>query len=115
MINLHISFLFRELNEIVKTIGSRSTYEKNGYEINLMKNLNLIKNELQKERWNKFDETIEQSMTLKTMFDTNELLNEVRENNDCHVVTKVSRTLLRMVGRAAQGTANLMINKIALG
>ena len=109
MINLHISFVFRELNEIVKIIDSRSTYNENGYEIDLLKNLNLIKNELQKERWNNFDETIEVWMTLKTMFDTYELLNEKIEYNDCYVVTKVSQTLLKLVGRAFQGIANLMI------
>ena len=109
MINLHVSFVFRELNEIVKIIDSRSTYNENGYEIDLLKNLNLIKNELQKERWNNFDETIEVWMTLKKMFDTNELLNEMIEYRDCYVVTKVSQTLLKLVGRAFQGIANLMI------
>ena len=46
---------------------------------------------------------------IKTMFDTYELLNEKIEYNECYVVTKVSQTLLKLVGRAFQGIANLMI------
>ena len=35
----------------MKTIRSRNNYDTNGYEIDLIKNLKLIKNKLQTERW----------------------------------------------------------------
>ena len=122
MINSHISFLFRELNEIVKTIESRSSYDTHGYEIDLINNLKLIKNELQTERWieewNKEELLFKMYMATKieewqsmrsNMMKTLEIVEEMVENNDCYIATKVSRTFLKLGGKIFQGIANLMI------
>ena len=112
MINSHISFLFRELNEIVKTIESRSKYDTNGYEIDLIENLKLIKNKLQMERLN-VEEILSNELSneiLKTceISNTYDIVAEMRENNDCFIATKVSRAILKLVGKLFQGIANLM-------
>ena len=122
MINSHISFLFRELNEIVKIIESRSNYDTNGYEMDLINNLKLIKNELQTERWieewNKEELLFKMYMATKivewqsmrsNMMKTLEIVEEMVENNDCYIATKVSRTFLKLGGKIFQGIANLMI------
>ena len=110
MIDSHISLLFRELNEIVKIIASRDFKDTNGYEIDLINNLKLLKNKMQKETWMDFDDLMidEKSMKDELMLDTYELLIEMVENNDCYVATKVSRTLLRYDGKIFQGTAKMM-------
>ena len=122
MINSHISFLFRELNEIVKIIESRSNYDTNGYEMDLINNLKLIKNELQTERWieewNKEELLFKMYMATKivewqsmrsNMMKTLEIVEEMVENNDCYIATKVSRTLLKLAGKVFQGISKLMI------
>ena len=76
MVSLLISFFFRELNEIVKIIESRSNYDTNGYEIDLIKNLELIKNKLQTEGW------IERWNELKLkLIVTHRIVQEVIENH----------------------------------
>ena len=122
MINSHSSFLFRELNEIVKIIESRSNYDTNGYEMDLINNLKLIKNELQTERWieewNKEELLFKMYMATKivewqsmrsNMMKTLEIVEEMVENNDCYIATKVSRTLLKLAGKVFQGISKLMI------
>ena len=114
MINSHISFLFRELNEIIKTLESRSNYDKNGYEIVLIKNLKLIKNKLDNERWMNLDESMRKIVhdtyqIFKTLFD-----GEMIKENDCYLATKMSRTFLKLVGKHFQGITNLMIAQISI-
>ena len=76
MVSLLISFFFRELNEIVKIIESWSNYDTNGYEIDLIKNLELIKNKLQTEGW------IERWNELKLkLIVTHRIVQEVIENH----------------------------------
>ena len=118
MINSHISFLFRELNEIVKTIESRSNYDANGYETDLIKNLKAIKNELQTNTWigNESMDDMQQNNQLMmptVMLQTGILVKEMLEKNDCYVATKVSRALLKLVGKLFQGIANLIIAYIS--
>ena len=118
----------------MKVIASRSNNDRNDYDIDLIKNLNLIKTKLQREKWienwndddldlngkmdldemieynrkRHFDEIVEQSIRGQ-MIDTYKIVEEMVENNDCYVVTKVSRTVLKLVGKAFQGIAELII------
>lgn len=137
MINSTSHFIFRELNEIVgtiykrlKTIESRSNLDNldDGWEwseyINLLQNLEFIKEKLRDERWmlenlkkeEKFqypEEYSEYSLFriefAKIMETADELVAEMVKNNDCDVATKVSRTLMKLAGKAFQGIVNLMI------
>ena len=120
MIISHDSFLFRELNEIVKTIESRSNYDTKGYEINLIKNLKLIKNKLQTERWiEKWNEDeLKRKMNsgdgkgrsiTAQMVLVSGIVKEMIKHNDCYDATKVSRTLLKLAGKVFQGISKIMI------
>ena len=119
MINSQISFLYRELSEILNTIESRIIYVE-GEEIDLLKNLELIKNKVQTERWIErcYEDELERNMNsdewiprsiLPQMALVNWILEDMVENKDCYVATKVSRTFLKLVGKVFQGIANLMI------
>ena len=121
MIKSHSSFLFRELNEILKTIASRSNYDTNGYEIDLIKNLKLIKNKLQTERWIERwnEDELKWKMTSGDRILTFSMIDEINfvggivkkmiKHNDCYAATKVSRTLLKLAGKVFQGISKLMI------
>ena len=140
MINLHIAFLFRELNEIVKTIESRSNNAISENDIDLIENLKHIKNKVKSERWiEKWNEEellskmsgrekLEWLFSIKDSDERAELdelsirgqmlisstIVEKMVDNDCYVATKVSRALLSLVGKAFQGTAKLIIASISL-
>ena len=93
---------------------SRSNNDKDGYEMILIKNLKFIKNELQTNRWieNESLDDMEQNnelMMSTVMLATGVLVKDMLEKNDCYVATKVSRTLLKLVGKLFQGIANLII------
>ena len=95
-------------------MASRSNYDTNGYEMKLIKNLKFIKNELQTNRWieNESLDDMEQNnelMMSTVMLATGVLVKDMLEKNDCYVATKVSRTLLKLVGKLFQGIANLII------
>ena len=111
----------------MKTIRSRNNYDTNGYEIDLIKNLKLIKTKLQTERWieswnkdeskvkmgldniNEWDEKDRMSVSIMLMMqDTFAMVNEMVKNNDCYVATKVSRTLMKLGGKVFQGISNLV-------
>ena len=120
MINSHISILFRELNEILSTIASRTNYDTNSYVIDLIKNLKLIKNKLQTERWierwnedelkRKMNSDYRIPRSIITQIDlVSGLVIEMIDNNDCYVATKVSRTLLKIAGKVFQGISKLII------
>ena len=95
-------------------MASRSNNDKNGYEMKLIKNLKFIKNELQTNRWIENEslddmDQIEEFMILDVMLEISKLVIDRVEKNDCYVATKVSRTLLKLVGKLFQGIANLII------
>ena len=95
-------------------MASRSNHDTNGYEMKLIKNLKFIKNELQTNRWieNESLDDMEQNneLTMSTvMLATGVLVKDMLEKNDCYVATKVSRTLLKLVGKLFQGIANFII------
>ena len=48
-------------------------------------------------------------MMSTVMLATGVLVKDMLEKNDCYVATKVSRTLLKLVGKLFQGIANLII------
>ena len=140
MINFHIAFLFRELNEIVNTIESRSNNAISENDIDLIENLKHIKNKVKSERWiEKWNEEellskmsgrekLEWLFSIKDSDERAELdelsirgqmlicsmIVEKMADNDCYVATKVSRALLSLVGKAFQGTAKLIIALISL-
>ena len=93
---------------------SRSNYDTNGYEMKLIKNLKVIKNELQMNRWieNESMDDMKQNdqlMMPNVMYDTGILVKEMVEKNDCYVATKVSRTFVKLIGKLFQGISNLII------
>ena len=140
MIHSYISFLFRELNEIVNTIESRSNNAISENDIDLIENLKHIKNKVKSERWiEKWNEEellskmsrrekLEWLFSIKDSDERAELdelsiwgqmlicsmIVEKMVDNDCYVATKVSRALLSLVGKAFQGTAKLINASIIL-
>ena len=87
---------------------SRSNYELNGYETKLIKNLNVIKNELQTNRWieNESMNDMKQNTQLmmpQVMHGLGTHVIQMLEKNDCHVATKLSRSILKLVGKLFQG------------
>ena len=94
-------------------MASRSNHDTNGYEMKLIKNLKVIKNELQTNRWIENEsvddmDQIEEFMMLDVMLETSKLVIDMVEKNDCYVATKVSRTLMKLGGKVFQGIANLV-------
>jgi len=117
-----VEWEIKELNEIVKTIESRidnawwwQWWQRSNYRI-LIKNLKDIKNKLQTkrwiERWNEDDLKMKKRwgsprewMTTK-MLGAYQIVKQMVNYNDCSVATRVSRTLLKLIGKHFQANCD---------
>ena len=86
---------------------SKKRSDKTDNEAALIKNLNLFKSEIKIASMAQ----IEMALTPPMAYYLNaiyENLDEMTEQNDCYLATKLFRVLMRLVGKSFQGSANLM-------
>ena len=106
--------MFRDLEDDM-SLPPEQLFQLYGNDVKLIKNLQVIQNELQTKRWiaSESMEDMRQNTQLmmpKAIAECVTLLDEMTEENDyCYVATKVYRTFVRLIGKLFQGIASLII------
>ena len=107
--NTNTSIHFRELDEIIEELVSKKRSDKTDNEAALIKNLNLFKSEIKIASMAQIEMALLNSEPMGyNLLAIYWILEEMIEQNDCYLATKLFPVLMRLVGKSFQGSANLM-------